>query len=86
MPKEHSTNSQSEDLLPEYGVTMRAREVAKELGVSPATVYRLAERGDLKRLNIRLTGEKPAVRIQKVSVVALLTGWIQESENDLDCR
>jgi excisionase family DNA binding protein len=82
MAREQLDGSPTEEALKDYGAMMRVSEVAKELGVSPATVYRLADRGDLKRFSIRLTGEKPTVRIQKASVVSLLTAWLEGRQSD----
>ena len=77
MMREKLDVSPVEEVLKDYGATMRVSEVAKELAVSPATIYRLANRGDLKRIDIRLTGKHPTVRIQKASVVSLLTEWLE---------
>ena len=73
--------SEANDALKDYGAAMRVSDVARELAVSPATVYRLAGRGDLKRLEIRLTGDHPTIRIQKASVVSLLAAWLEGRQN-----
>ena len=84
MEREPLGGSEAKDALKDYGVAMRVSDVAKELAVSPATVYRLADRGDLKRLEIRLTGNHPTVRIQKASVVSLLTAWLEGRQSGGD--
>ena len=84
MGREHLGGSEADDALKDYGAAMRVSDVAKELAVSPATVYRLADRGDLKRLEIRLTGDHPTVRIQKASVVSLLTAWLEGRQSGGD--
>ena len=81
MDKEQPNWSEAEDALKDYGAAMRVSDVARELAVSPATVYRLAGRGDLKRLEIRLTGDHPTIRIQKASVVSLLAAWLEGQQN-----
>ena len=84
MEKEQPHESDAEDALKDYGAAMRVSDVARELAMSPATVYRLTERGDLKRLEIRLTGGNPTIRIQKASVVSLLTDWLEGRQSGGD--
>ena len=84
MEKQQPNGLEAEEALKDYGAAMRVSDVAKELAVSPATVYRLADRGDLKRLEIRLTGDHPTVRIQKASVVSLLTAWLEGRQSGGD--
>jgi len=84
MAREQLNRSEAEAAVEDYGAAMRVSDVAKELSVSAATVYRLADRGDLKRLEIRLTGDHPTIRIQKASVVSLLTAWLEGRQSGGD--
>jgi predicted DNA-binding transcriptional regulator AlpA len=68
----------AEKALADYPMLMSARQVSGVLGVSRASVYRLADRGDFRKTKVRLTGDQPTIRFLRSSVVDLLTVWLRD--------
>ena len=68
----------AEQALSKFPVLMSAQQVAAAIGVSRASVYRLADRGDVRKTRIFLTGDQPTIRILRDSVVDLLAVWLTD--------
>lgn len=54
---------------------LKVREVSELLGVSPTTVYRLLDKGDLEKVSISLSTESRKTRITSESVSKLIRQW-----------
>ena len=68
----------AEKALSDYPMLMSANQVSGVLGVSRASVYRLADRGDFRKTKVHLTGDQPTIRFLRSSVVDLLTVWLRD--------
>ena len=67
------------DTLSDMPLLLKARQVAEVLGVSPTTVYRLADAGDLEKVEISLTTPGKTIRITNESVQKLIERWMQNA-------
>jgi excisionase family DNA binding protein len=67
------------DTLSDMPLLLKARQVAEVLGVSPTTVYRLADAGDLEKVEISLTTPGKTIRITNESVQNLIERWMQNA-------
>ena len=67
------------DTLSDMPLLLKARQVAEVLGVSPTTVYRLADAGDLEKVEISLTTPGKTIRITNESVQNLIERWMQDA-------
>ena len=67
-----------DDTLADLPLLLRVSEVAKLIGVSPQSVYRMADAGKLERVEIDLTGTK-SIRITNESVLKLIERWMQDA-------
>ena len=65
------------DALSDMPLLLKVRQVAEILGVSPSSVYRLADAGDLVKVEISLTGPSKTVRITSDSVHKLINDWME---------
>jgi hypothetical protein len=61
---------------------MSVKHVSETLGISRASIYRLAERGDLRVTKATLTGDSPSLRIVRDSAVDLLAEWLAAGNED----
>jgi len=64
------------DTLSDMPLLMKVRHVAEIIGVSPSTVYRLIEAGDLEKVEISLTGPTKTMRVTNESVRNLIERWM----------
>jgi excisionase family DNA binding protein len=67
------------ETLSNMPMLMRVRQVAEVLGISPTTVYRLADAGDLEKVEISLTTPGKTIRITNESVLKLIERWMQSA-------
>lgn len=67
------------ETLSNMPMLMRVRRVAEVLGVSPTTVYRLADAGDLEKVEISLTTTGKTIRITNESVQNLIERWMKSA-------
>jgi len=67
------------DALADLPLLLRVSAVAKLIGVSPQSVYRMADAGKLDRVEINLTGTK-SINITNESVHALIQKWMEPDE------
>jgi len=67
------------DTLSDMPLLLKARQVAEILGVSPTTVYRLVEAGDLEKVEISLTSPNKTIRVTNESVRILIERWMQNA-------
>ena len=67
------------DALTDLPLLLRVSAVAKLIGVSPQSVYRMADAGKLDRVEINLTGTK-SIRITNESVHTLIQKWMESDE------
>ena len=67
------------DTLSDMPLLLKARQVAEVLGVSPTTVYRLADAGDLEKVEISLTSPTKTMRVTNESVRNLIERWMKNA-------
>jgi len=67
------------ETLADMPLLMKVTHVAEVLGVSPSTVYRLADAGDLEKIEISLTSPAKTIRITNESVLRLIERWMQDA-------
>jgi excisionase family DNA binding protein len=67
------------DTFSEMPLLMKVTQVAELLGVSPSTIYRLADAGDLEKVEISLTTSGKTIRITNESVQKLIERWMKNA-------
>ena len=67
------------ETLTEMPLLMKVTQVAEIIGVSPSTVYRLVEAGDLEKVEINLTSPTKTIRVTNESVRNLIERWMQNA-------
>lgn len=80
--QEHGWRKEAETAFADFGYLIPVSPVAKTLGISRATVYRLAERGDLQCSRAGLTGESTSIPIVRSSAVELLAEWLAAGDEN----
>jgi predicted site-specific integrase-resolvase len=67
------------DALADMPLLMKVTHVAEIIGVSPSTVYRLVEAGDLEKVEINLTSPTKTMRVTNESVRNLIERWMKSA-------
>ena len=68
------------DTLSDMPLLLTARQVAGVIGVSPTTVYRLVDAGDLKKVEVSFSGDSKTIRITNESVHDLIERWMNNTD------